>query len=79
MQSLLFKLKLAFKKNKLLIKILFSYVFIGAVSLSIFSYMLINQVSGKLTADIHNATENAIQLSYNSADILLSFGLQYIF
>ena len=67
------------KKNSLLLRILLSYIVIGSILITIFSYILINIFSKSSIDEINNISEKMLFQSYNTADILLISTYSYFY
>ncbi|CAH1192729.1 HTH-type transcriptional activator RhaR [Paenibacillus allorhizoplanae] len=66
-----------FRKKNMLFKIILSYVLIGFLFISCFSYVVLKRVSSNMTEDIVETSSRMMNQTYNTADILLTFTYNY--
>ncbi|RTE10822.1 AraC family transcriptional regulator [Paenibacillus whitsoniae] len=66
-----------FRKKNMLFKIILSYVLIGFLFISCFSYLVLKRVSSNMTEEIVETSTRMMNQTYNTADILLSFTYNY--
>lgn len=66
-----------FRRNNVLIRIIFSYALVGLLFIGVFSYVVMDRVSTDLTSDINESNERMTEQMYNTADLLLSSTYNY--
>jgi len=65
------------RKKNMLFKIILSYVLVGILFITGFSYVIFFKVSNDLTKEINETSSRMIEQSYNTADILLTSTYNY--
>ncbi|MBD0384060.1 AraC family transcriptional regulator [Paenibacillus sedimenti] len=65
------------RKKNMLFKLILSYVLVGFLFITGFSYVILYKVSNDLTQEVNETSSRMIEQSYNTADILLSSTYNY--
>ncbi len=64
-------------QRKLLIKMIFSYLVVSFILIGIFSFLVVDKVTGNLTDDVYDSVETMNNQSFNTASVLLSSTYNY--
>lgn len=65
------------QQRKLLLKMIFSYLIVSFILIGIFSFLVVDKVTGNLTDDIFDSVETMNNQSFNTANVLLSSTYTY--